>query len=70
MVVKRRAEKKCVQERFFCCSRGTSTSRMKSEVDAVTVAFRVQQDIIKIPPTDGLFSDSRIDEDQIDASYD
>ena len=43
---------------------------MKSDVDAVAVAFGVQQDIIKIPPTDGLFSDTRINEDQIDASYD
>ena len=43
---------------------------MKSEVRAVAAALGVGQDIIKAPPTDGLFGDTRTDEDQIGASYD
>jgi NAD+ synthase len=43
---------------------------MKSEVRAVAAALGVSQEIIKAPPTDGLFGDTRTDEDQIGASYD
>ncbi|CAF0874384.1 unnamed protein product [Rotaria sp. Silwood1] len=43
---------------------------MKSEVRAVAAVLGVGQDIIKAPPTDGLFGDTRTDEDQIGASYD
>ncbi|CAF1288796.1 unnamed protein product [Adineta steineri] len=43
---------------------------MKSEVRAVAAALGVSQEIIKAPPTDGLFGDTRTDEDQIGATYD
>jgi NAD+ synthase len=43
---------------------------MKSEVRAVAVVLNVGQDIIAASPTDGLFGDTRTDEDQIGASYD
>ncbi|CAF0986947.1 unnamed protein product [Rotaria sordida] len=43
---------------------------MKSEVRAIAAALGVSQDIIKAPPTDGLFGDARTDEDQIGATYD
>ena len=43
---------------------------MKSEVRAVAKVLGVGQDIIKAPPTDGLFGDTRTDEDQIGATYD
>ena len=43
---------------------------MKSEVRAIAAALGVGQEIIKAPPTDGLFGDTRTDEDQIGASYD
>lgn len=42
----------------------------KSEVRAIAVVLGVGQDIIKAPPTDGLFGDTRTDEDQIGATYD
>ena len=35
---------------------------MKSEVHSVEVAFGVRQDIIKTPPNDGLFGETRTDE--------
>ncbi len=43
---------------------------MKSEVRAVAKVLGVGEDIIKAPPTDGLYGDTRTDEDQIGASYD
>jgi NAD+ synthase len=43
---------------------------MKSEVRTIAAVLGVGQDIIKAPPTDGLFGDTRTDEDQIGASYD
>jgi len=43
---------------------------MKSEVRTIAKVLGVGQDIIKAPPTDGLFGDTRTDEDQIGASYD
>lgn len=43
---------------------------MKSEVYAVGAHIGVPQAIMKAAPTDGLFGDSRTDEDQIGASYD
>ena len=43
---------------------------MKSEVRAIAAVLGVAQAIIKAPPTDGLFGDTRTDEDQIGASYD
>ena len=43
---------------------------MKSEVRAVATALGVSEEIIKAPPTDGLFGDTRTDEDQIGATYD
>jgi NAD+ synthase len=43
---------------------------MKSEVRAVAAELGVSQEIIKAPPTDGLYGDTRTDEDQIGASYD
>lgn len=43
---------------------------MKSEVRTVAVALGVSQEIIKASPTDGLYGDTRTDEDQIGASYD
>ena len=43
---------------------------MKSEVRAVAAVLGVSHEIIKAPPTDGLFGDTRTDEDQIGATYD
>ncbi len=43
---------------------------MKSEVYALGKAFEVPHSILIAAPTDGLFGDSRSDEDQIGASYD
>ncbi|MGJ8667302.1 MAG: NAD(+) synthase [Patiriisocius sp.] len=43
---------------------------MKSEVYAIGEYVGVQESILKAAPTDGLFGDSRTDEDQIGASYD
>ncbi|CAF1503967.1 unnamed protein product [Didymodactylos carnosus] len=43
---------------------------MKSEVRAVARKLGIIQSIIDAPPTDGLFGDSRTDEDQIGATYD
>jgi len=43
---------------------------MKSEVYALAKELGVIESIIKAPPTDGLFADSRSDEDQIGATYD
>lgn len=43
---------------------------MKSQVYAVGEYVQVPESIMKAAPTDGLFGDSRTDEDQIGASYD
>ncbi len=43
---------------------------MKSEVYELAKALKVPSAIIEAQPTDGLFGDSRTDEDQIGASYD
>lgn len=43
---------------------------MKSEVYALAKELGVAQSIQIAPPTDGLFADSRSDEDQIGATYD
>lgn len=43
---------------------------LKSEVRVVAAALGVSSEIIKAPPTDGLYGDTRTDEDQIGASYD
>jgi NAD+ synthase len=43
---------------------------MKSEVYAIGKHIHVPSAILKAAPTDGLFGDSRTDEDQIGASYD
>ena len=43
---------------------------MKSEVYILAKALGVPESIQKAAPTDGLFGDSRSDEDQIGASYD
>jgi NAD+ synthase len=43
---------------------------MKSEVYKIAKELEVPNSIIKAQPTDGLFGDSRTDEDQIGASYD
>ena len=43
---------------------------MKSDVYALAKALEVPQSIQQAAPTDGLFGDSRSDEDQIGASYD
>lgn len=43
---------------------------MKSEVYAMAREMNVSTDIVEARPTDGLFGDSRSDEDQIGASYD
>jgi NAD+ synthase len=43
---------------------------MKSEVYKVGAYLKVPQSILVAKPTDGLFGDSRTDEDQIGASYD
>lgn len=42
---------------------------MKSEVYLVGEKLGIIEDIIQAPPTDGLFDDTRTDEDQIGASY-
>ena len=42
---------------------------LKTEVYAVGKALGINQDIMEAPPTDGLWGDSRTDEDQIGASY-
>lgn len=43
---------------------------MKSEVYALAAELGVPESILTAAPTDGLFADSRSDEDQIGASYD
>ena len=43
---------------------------MKSEVYELAAYLKVPNSILKAAPTDGLFGDSRTDEDQIGASYD
>jgi len=43
---------------------------MKSEVFQIADELKVPESILKAAPTDGLFGDSRTDEDQIGASYD
>lgn len=43
---------------------------MKSEVYALATYLKVPNSIQKAAPTDGLFGDSRTDEDQLGASYD
>ena len=43
---------------------------LKSEVYKIAKVLNVSESIIKAKPTDGLFGDSRTDEDQIGASYD
>ena len=43
---------------------------VKSEVYELAAYFKVPESIQKAQPTDGLFGDSRTDEDQIGASYD
>lgn len=43
---------------------------MKSEVYAVGKYLHIIDEIMKAAPTDGLFGDSRSDEDQLGASYD
>ncbi|MGB7787103.1 MAG: NAD(+) synthase [Salinimicrobium sp.] len=42
---------------------------MKSEVYEVAKELNIDEEIIGAPPTDGLFGDSRSDEEQIGASY-
>lgn len=42
---------------------------MKSEVYEVAKELNIDREIIGAPPTDGLFGDSRSDEDQLGASY-
>ena len=42
---------------------------LKSEVYEIAEFLGVNEDIIKAPPTDGLWGDDRTDEDQIGASY-
>ena len=43
---------------------------VKSEVYALGEYLNIIDEIMKAPPTDGLFGDSRSDEDQLGASYD
>lgn len=43
---------------------------MKSEVYELAKELKVSENIVEAPPTDGLFGDSRSDEEQIGASYD
>jgi NAD+ synthase len=43
---------------------------MKSEVYALGEYLQIPQSILNAPPTDGLFGDSRTDEEQLGASYD
>ena len=45
-------------------------TRMKSEIYQIAAFLKVPGSIQKAAPTDGLFGDSRTDEDQIGASYD
>lgn len=42
---------------------------LKSEVYELAKSLNINEDIIKAPPTDGLWGDDRTDEDQIGASY-
>lgn len=42
---------------------------LKSEVYEVAKVLGINEEIIKAPPTDGLWGDDRTDEDQIGASY-
>ena len=42
---------------------------MKSEVYALGKELGIQEEILKAPPTDGLWEDNRNDEEQIGASY-
>jgi len=42
---------------------------LKSEVYVIGKQLGISKDIIAAPPTDGLWSDSRTDEDQIGATY-
>jgi NAD+ synthase len=42
---------------------------MKSEVRKLSKQFGILDEIIKAPPTDGLWDDDRTDEDQIGATY-
>jgi len=43
---------------------------LKSEVYSLAEYLEVPQDILRAAPTDGLFGDSRTDEEQLGASYD
>ncbi|MDP1881199.1 MAG: NAD(+) synthase [Parachlamydiaceae bacterium] len=43
---------------------------LKSEVYQIAKILGIKEEIISIPPTDGLWGDSRSDEEQIGASYD
>jgi NAD+ synthase len=43
---------------------------MKSEVYQLGEYLKIPESILKAAPTDGLFGDSRTDEDQLGASYD
>jgi len=43
---------------------------MKSEVYVVAAKLGILEDIVKAPPTDGLWQDGRTDESQIGATYD
>ncbi len=43
---------------------------MKSEVYNLAIDLKVNNEIIKAPPTDGLWDDGRTDEDQLGISYD
>lgn len=43
---------------------------MKSEVYALGEYLQIPKSILNAPPTDGLFGDSRTDEEQLGASYD
>ena len=43
---------------------------LKSEVYELAAYLNVPKSILEAAPTDGLFGDSRTDEDQIEASYD
>ncbi len=43
---------------------------MKSEVYQIAKHLGINKEIIKAPPTDGLWGDDRTDEDQLGASYD
>lgn len=43
---------------------------MKNDVYAIAREINICEEIVEAPPTDGLFGDSRSDEDQIGATYD